>query len=564
MHKYITVLISFYCFFNSELFAQNLNLKIIGANRYESEIIDDLNYNKNHTDYNSISNEGDLIHQQIIKNGYIESIRYGNKKINDTTFQIKFELNSKYENIEIEYNTSELIEKIINSVYEKKLENPFTVPFLNIEETLQLINTKLANNGYPFTKIRLSEITIKNKNTLAAHLIIEKDKKKRSLDKIIIKGYEKFPESYLKRFLKIKPEKTFNIETIKSKLNALDNLRFAQQTKEPEILFTKDSTSLYIYLQKSQSNTFDGFLGFSTNEETNKIDFNGYIDLELNNNLNYGETFNILYKSDESEQKNFEATINMPYLFSSPIGTEFSLKILKRDSSFTSVNQKANVFYQLNSKNKLFLGLENTESSNLLDDEINIETQDYKTKLYNLKYVFENRQNLNSLFQTKTLISLEIGNGNRKIKTNTEKQEKLEVNAFHSFYLNNKNSLYTRIKASLLNSNTYLENELFRFGGINSIRGFQENSILANQYLVFNTEYRYHLSNNIYAHTILDFSNFENKLSSTKENLYGFGFGFGIRTKAGLLKFNFANGKTEAQNFKFSNSKIHISLVSIF
>ena len=106
MHKYITVLISFYCFFNSELFAQNLNLKIIGANRYESEIIDDLNYNKNHTDYNSISNEGDLIHQQIIKNGYIESIRYGNKKINDTTFQIKFELNSKYENIEIEYNTS--------------------------------------------------------------------------------------------------------------------------------------------------------------------------------------------------------------------------------------------------------------------------------------------------------------------------------------------------------------------------------------------------------------------------------------------------------------------------
>lgn len=564
MQKYITILILFYCFFYSKLFAQNLNLKIIGANSYETEIIDDFDYNKNHTDYNSISNEGDLIQQQIIKNGYIESIRYANKKINDSTFQIKFQLNSKYENIEIEYNKSELIENIINSISEKSFENNFTVPFLNIEETLLLINTKLANNGFPFTKTRLSEITIKNKNTLAAYLIVEKDEKKRSLDKIIIKGYEKFPESYLKRFLKIKPEKTFNIETIKSKLNALDNLRFAQQTKEPEILFTKDSTSLYIYLQKSQSNTFDGFLGFSTNEETNKIDFNGYINLELNNNLNYGETFNILYKSDESEQKNFEATINTPYLFSSPIGTEFSLKILKRDSSFTSVNQKADIFYQLNSKNKLFLGLEDTGSSNLLDDETNNEIQDYKTKLYNLKYVFENKQNLNSLFQNKSFLSIALGIGNRKIKTNSEKQEKLEVDAFHSFYLNNKNSLYTRIKASLLSSNTYLENELFRFGGINSIRGFQENSILANQYLVFNTEYRYHLSNNIYAHTILDFSNFENKLSNIKENLYGFGFGFGIRTKAGLLKFNFANGKTEAQNFKFSNSKIHISLVSIF
>lgn len=530
----------------------------------ETEIIDDFDYNKNHIDFNSISNEIDSIHQLIIKNGYIESTHSANTKINDSTFQIKFELNSKYENITIEYNASEINKNIINSISEKKQENHFTIPFLNIQETLELINTKLANNGFPFTKIKLSEITIKNKKTLTATLIIEKDKKKRSLDKIIIKGYRKFPSSYLKRFLKIKPEKTFNIQTIKNKLSTLDNVRFAQQTKEPEILFTKDSTSLYIYLQKKQSNTFDGFLGFNTNEETNKIDFNGYINLELNNNLNYGETFNLLYKSDESEQKNFEATINMPYIFSTPIGTEFTLKILKRDSSFTSVNQKANIFYQLNSKNKVFLGLESTESSNLLTEEVNIEIQDYKTNFYNLKYVFEDRKNLNSLFQTKSFLALELAIGKRKTKTNNEKQKKLEIDAFHSFYLNNKNSLYTRLKACLLNSNTYLENELFSFGGINSIRGFQENSILANKYLVFNTEYRYHLSNNIYAHTILDFSNFENKISNTKENLYGFGFGFGMNTKAGLLKFNFANGKTEAQNFKFSNSKIHISLVSIF
>ena len=132
------------------------------------------------------------------------------------------------------------------------------------------------------------------------------------------------------------------------------------------------------------------------------------------------------------------------------------------------------------------------------------------------------------------------------------------------YQLNNKNSFYLRFIGSVLDSKTYLDNELFRFGGINSIRGFQENSIVANRYIVLNTEYRYQLSPSIYAHSIIDFSNFENEISNTKENLYGFGLGFGIVTKAGLLKFNFANGKTEMQNFMFSNSKIHISLVSIF
>jgi len=347
-------------------------------------------------------------------------------------------------------------------------------------------------------------------------------------------------------------------------LNALNNLRFAEQTKTPEVLFTKDSTILYIYLEKSQSNTFDGFLGFSTDEDTNKIDFNGFINLELNNNFNYGETFTLMYKSDESEQKNFEGKLNLPYLFSSPIGTELSLKILKRDSSFTSINQKANVFYQLSAKNRIFLGVESIESNNQLSDEINFNIEDYKSNLYNLKYVFENVQNFKSLFPIKTKVDLEIGLGKRETNTISENQEKIQLDTYHNFQLSKKNSFYTRVNAAIINSNTYLENELFRFGGINSIRGFLENSILANKYIVINTEYRYQLSRNIYAHTIIDFSDFENKISNTKENLYGFGLGFGIRTKAGLLKFNYANGKSEAQNFKFSNSKIHLSLVSVF
>ena len=564
--KYISILLLITCFYSSTLRAQNTSLNVIGANDEETKIIETHQYKKTHTDYNSIQNEIDSLQQKIINSGYIESEINSTRKINDSSFQVKFSLNNKYESIDISYDITEIEKDLIKTITEKSSNKQFSVPLNKLEETLKFINLQIVNNGFPFTKIKLSELKIKDSKTLTANLIIVKDEKKRRLDKVVIKGYEKFPKSFLNRFLKIKPEKTFNIESIKRKMDNLNNLRFAEQTKNPEVLFSKDSTTLYIYLQKSQSNTFDGFLGFSTNEETNKLDFNGYLNLELNNNFNYGESFRLMYKSDESEQKNFEVNLNLPYIFSSPIGTELSLNILKRDSTFTTVNQKASVFYQINPKNRIYVGIESVESNNLLDVEINSLSlvSDYKSNLYNIKYTYNNRQNFKTIFQLKSSFNLEYGLGERQTKNNKEKQNRINLDAFHVFQLNNKNSFYTRITGSLINSSSYLDNELFRFGGINSIRGFQENSIAANQYIVLNTEYRYQLSKSIYAHSIIDFANFENRIIETKENLYGFGVGFGILTKAGLLRFNFANGKTEEQSFKFSNSKIHLSLVSIF
>ncbi len=57
---------------------------------------------------------------------------------------------------------------------------------------------------------------------------------------------------------------------------------------------------------------------------------------------------------------------------------------------------------------------------------------------------------------------------------------------------------------------------------------------------------------------------FENDITQVKEKLFAFGLGFGINTKAGLLKFNYANGKPENQKFKFTDSKIHLSLNAKF
>ena len=327
----------------------------------------------------------------------------------------------------------------------------------------------------------------------------------------------------------------------------------------------KNYFSIYIYVKKTKSNTFDGFLGFGTNEETSKLEFSGYLNLELHNNLNFGETFKLLYKSDENEQKTFHVNISLPYLFNSPLGTELELHLIKKDSSYSTVNQNAKLFYQFNARNKIYTGIKSIQSNSLLDSIYNNPLiQDYKTTFYNVRYQYIKRQKRSLLFNKSSFLNFELETGSREFEKQKTKQYQYYIDAFHIFNLNRKNSVFLRANSFGLFSDSYLENELILFGGINSIRGFKENSLSASLYGLINTEYRFLLNNSFYVHSIIDIAYFENKIIDQKEKLYSFGMGFGLTTKAGLLKFNFANGKTENQAFKFSNSQIHISLTAYF
>jgi hypothetical protein len=199
-----------------------------------------------------------------------------------------------------------------------------------------------------------------------------------------------------------------------------------------------------------------------------------------------------------------------------------------------------------------------------LSENISSSITDYNSTYFSFAYQFLKPQSYNFLFPINSKLYFETNFGKRKLTNSSEKQSYLTIDAFKIFNFNKKNSVFLGVNSSTLISDTYFKNELLRFGGINSVRGFEENGLSSSLFGVLNTEYRFQLNNNIYIHTIIDAAYFENKIINTKEKLFGYGFGFGLFTKAGLFKFNYANGKSENQKFKFSNSKIHLSLIADF
>ncbi|MEZ4803821.1 MAG: ShlB/FhaC/HecB family hemolysin secretion/activation protein, partial [Gelidibacter sp.] len=232
-------------------------------------------------------------------------------------------------------------------------------------------------------------------------------------------------------------------------------------------------------------------------------------------------------------------------------------------STFITVSQSSKLDYQINPKNLVSAGIKSITSTNLLDNNtLNIE--DYKSTFYLFDYVYTKRQRYDVLFPINFNFDISTGFGQRTLENMKESQSQFGLYTFKIFNLNERNSFYIGFNGATLVSDTYLENELFRFGGINSIRGFEENSLTANLFSVLNTEYRYKINNGLYIHSVLDVAYFENDIVNVKEKLFGFGFGFGLLTKAGLFKLNYSAGKTENQPFRFSDSKIHLSLTASF
>jgi outer membrane protein assembly factor BamA len=545
----------------NQINSQNLNLKVICEDKAKSSIVDSIGYTTSFKNYISINTELNNLKTKLLRLGFIDTTLDSITKKNDTLFKAHFYLGSRISKIRIKYDSTFNTE-LLNFINHTKGDDFFELNIKQLENSLNELNSKIAEEGDPFSTLQLINIHKDNTKLISAELKITTHQKRR-IDKIIVKGYEKFPQSYIKRYMKLKTKKAFNLNEIKEKTELLNNIRFASKIKDPEVLFTKDSTTLYLYIEKTRVNTFDGFLGFGTNENTNKIEFDGYLDLRLVNNLNFGETLNLYYKSDEIDQQTFRVDADLPYLFGSPIGLQVGLHIFRKDTTFSNAKQYAKINYQINPQHKIAGGISSTNSSNLLENDTSI-LNDYTSNYYTLSYNYTKPQFYNTLFPINFWIDFSSGFGSRKNDAGKQSQTVFNLDTYKIFNLNPKNSIYTRLNGAILTSDDYLDNELFRFGGINSIRGFEENSLVANLYGVINTEYRYRLSNSVFIHSVLDAAYFENQITNTKEKLFGFGFGLGLLTNAGLFRLNYSSGKSENRQFRLSDSKVHVSLTATF
>ncbi|VXB47158.1 conserved hypothetical protein [Flavobacterium sp. 9AF] len=536
--------------------SQSLQLNINGKTNKEQKVIDSISYTKKHITVSSIIDEVKKIDSILIRIGYINHTITKQEKINDSTFLYQYHLGNLIKKTIITTRN-------INAEYKNLLsiqKDTLSIPFFTTENCITNKLKELEKKGYPLAKISLTNHQIKD-NVLYCDLHFELDSK-RMADEIIILGYEKFPKNIKIQLNKYIKNKTFNQNLISKINNQINSLNYVKQLKYPEILFTENSTKIFTYITKTKSNKFDGFIGFANNKEE-KLVFNGYLDLLLINTLNSGEKIKFFWKNNGNQETLFSIENELPYLFKTKLGIQSELNIFKQDSSFQNTKLNLNLSYHFSFNQKALVGIQKTTSVDIQNINSN-NLQNFQNVFYTFGYEYNEKNNINQFNEQKTRFDFKSGLGYRTNKTENNTQYFGQIEASRLIELNDKNNILIKSNTYYLNSDNYLTNELYRFGGINSIRGFRENSLQTNFFSGIMTEYQYSTSPNLQLYSVLDYAYTQDKTILKNNKLLGTGLGIKLLTNNGLLQIIYSNGSLNNQKIKLSNSVIQISFKAIF
>ncbi len=550
-----TLLIYICIFFCLKTAAQNVYLSVEGATKTETATIDSIGYAKAHPNAKSLKAETERLATQLYAAGFFESQISANIKLNDSTYLFQYELGSRIANIKVATKLLSESEKDLLNI----TEDTINLSPAGIENFMAGKLTLLEQKGYALSQLQLTNYTRKN-NTLTTTLQLTLEKK-RSVDNLVIEGYPKFPESIRRSILKQYKKKPFNKDNIQKIYQTFNNLRFVSLPRYPEILFKQDTTTIYVYAQKANANTFDGFIGFS-NDEQQKLKLNGYLDLTLINTLNSGEKFNLYWKNNGQKQSTFNTSLELPYIFKSPIGIKGDLQIFRQDSTFQNTVSNINLAYYFKYNTKLLLGRSATTSVSTTQTDTSL--SGYNSKFWTATYETAAYDNRYTFFPERYTLYIRYGNGKRDSDKGNSDQYFAQATADYNAPLNNKNLIYLKTQLYYLNSQNFVVNELQRFGGINSIRGFNENILQGDMYSFVMTEYRYIASENLCLHSIFDVGYYQDHATNQNNGLFSIGFGAKIFTSNGIFNIIYANGTEKSQNVKLSNSIVHVSFKTKF
>jgi hemolysin activation/secretion protein len=112
---------------------------------------------------------------------------------------------------------------------------------------------------------------------------------------------------------------------------------------------------------------------------------------------------------------------------------------------------------------------------------------------------------------------------------------------------------------------TYYQNEVYRFGGQISLRGFNEEELYATSRSVSTLEYRFLLDRNSYLFAFYDQGWYENKATKFQtDNPFGFGLGLAFGTAIGNFSVSYALGSQQGNPLLLRDGKVHFGYIAYF
>lgn len=479
----------------------------------------------------------------------------------------------------------------------KQLQGKPLLPKFFFEKANKLV-TYLENNGYPFASVRLDSIEA-DSETVSASVQLDFNKMI-VFDTAEIIGNVNLKKWYLYKYLGIKEESPYNEALITNAQSRLSQLPYVQVSGKPGVYFYGNKALPVFSLDNRKASSIDGIVGFAPNNNTSgntgRLLVTGELNLKLQNLGGSGKSVDVNYRSFLGNSQDLKIRLVYPYIFRTNLALDYKLDLLKQDSTFLDVrnefglqyrfigNDYMKVFYQIQQTALITVDTSAIKRARALPDASDITTNSYGIglKVTRFDYFLNPRRgyaiditgeigvkriNRNTTIDALVLTAPDGSSYNIYDSVKLRYiQYRFQGNAEKYFPLGNAMTFRLQgIGGHIVAENVFV-NELFRIGGIRTLKGFDEQAIFASTYLIANAELRYLLGQNSNVLLFWNGAYYQNKVRTPRlsDTPFGFGAGFNFESGVGVFSIFYAVGKEQNNAINFARAKVHFGYINYF
>ena len=452
-----------------------------------------------------------------------------------------------------------------------------------LQQLMQDLIDYASDSGYPFASVKLDSVKVSGSD-INASLNFDSGPLI-TFDSIELVEPFKINRRFLQGYLRISPGTPFS-ESLISQLPArLGKLPFLELAEPPGLTFQNDQASTHLLLQPVKANQIDGVIGFLPNAKgEGELLLTGQFNLSLHNMFGSGRSLGFQWESFKPESQLLNIDFNQPVLFGAPLELSVGFNLFKEDSTFVNRVFGFNLDYL--SKKRHSLGVytqiksARLPSNTLLEEVENFpDVADFNLSQFGMSYHWDN---LDNYLEPKSGIRVrfQAATGMKKIRQNSAIEDSLyqeldlETSQFaweaeiRGYLPLARHWVFAaRWSGAGVYNDRLFFNDLYRLGGLKTIRGFSENTFFADNYAYSSIESRFYFETGSYLFAFYDqawWLRYRLQNNEFQDTPSGFGAGISLTTRAGIFNFAWAVGSAKTQELGFDQSKIHFGYISRF
>ena len=199
---------------------------------------------------------------------------------------------------------------------------------------VQVLKERVLNyyekSGYPFAAVYLDSIRLQDE-TINAILKVNSGPLYH-IDSIRVNGKVKIASHFLQRYLGIVNGSIYNKDKLDQVEKKLMELPFLQEQQPSELQLLGTGAVLNLYLQPKPSSQLNFLIGFlPANNQTNKLQITGDVNLNLKNALGKAETILLNWQQLQIQSPRLNIGYQQPFIFKSAFGIDVAFNLFNKD-----------------------------------------------------------------------------------------------------------------------------------------------------------------------------------------------------------------------------------------